>query len=426
MPIVPADRDRPTPAIDIAKPNTGRPFPSKPKVFTWLVLVTLLAYFALGPPRLVERLVWVVPGLALLLFATWICWAVVRNGLFTWTRLARAPAKALARGDKAAAEQAFAAANTRARRFPPHDHRRGLMLVELAGYLQRVGRSAEAKTLFEEAVEILEQEWKRRPYEYFIALNNLAVYLIDVQDYAAAQRILERLLDLTLFWSKGGIKRGVSAPTASLIELLLHLNLVVLFVRVENLDLAADHLEEADAHFGKLIKPQSVVHDWYHGVRALLLYARGQSTTAADELDKVRDPDSFICLSVRAKLSLARGDFSQAEQHLRRYLDLSGKQGSVHRADLREPVLDLAESLFGGGQYDEAFHALNEAHALTRDFALPAAPAWRKALADWLPRARQLGRTADLTWLEAERQRTSTVPEQAITISPRLRIRRTE
>jgi tetratricopeptide (TPR) repeat protein len=430
MPALPADQSSPTRDIDISKPNSGRRPAPKGQAVWWLIVIAVVAILGLRLSLPDDQMAWGPPGLAVILatalFVGFVSWYAVWNGLFTWMRLARAPAKALGRGDKAAAEQAFAVALTRARRFPPHDHRHGLMLVELAGYLKLVGRTSEAKTLFEEAVEILEQEWKRRPYEYFIALNNLAVYLIDILDYAGAQRILERLLDMTLFWSKGGIKRGLSASNASFIELLLHLNLVVLFVRMEKLDLAADHLEEADAHFGKLVKPQSVVLDWYHGVRALLLSAQGQSTTAADELDKVRDVDSLMCLSVRAKLSLARGDYSQAERHLRRHLDLVGKQGSVHRPDVREQVLDLAESLFGGGKYDEAFHALNEARALTRDFALPAAPAWRKALAAWLRRARQLGRTAAVAWLEAEWQRTSTAPEQAITISPRLRIRRTE
>ena len=424
MSTLPADEGTPTRDIDISKPNSGRWLQPKGYLSWWLVFVVVLVLVGLGQVWPAGLTVWVVPGLVVLPVAALIVWGVVRHGLLTWLRLARAPARALSRGDVAGAERVFVAALARARRFSPHDYRRGLMVVELAGYLKQLGRFSEAKNLFEEGVDILGQQWKTRPEEYFIALNNLAVYFIDVQDCAAAQRMSEKLLDLTLFWSKGGIKPDVAAPGVPLIELVLQLNLVVLFVRMEELDLAADHLEEADALFGKLVKPQRQLGDWYRGVRALMLHAQGRFTMAEGELDKAQDPETPLCLSDRAKLSLVRGEFSQAEQLLRKYLDLVGKQGSVHRPDLREQVLELAESLFGGGKYDEAFYALEEARAITRDFALPVASAWRKALAGWLHRAQCLARTADVAWLDAELHRVSTVPEQAITISPRLRIRR--
>jgi tetratricopeptide (TPR) repeat protein len=298
------------------------------------------------------------------------------------------------------------------------------MVVELAEYLKRLGRSSEAKALFEEGVDILGQHWKSKPLPYFIALNNLAVYLMGVQDFAAAQRTLEKLHDLTLFWSKGGIKPAAAAPSAPMIELVLHLNLVVLFVRMEELALAADHLEEADALFGKLIKPQQKqLNDWYRGVRALLLQAQGDLQRAAHELDQAQNPEAPMCLIVRAKLSLAQGDYAQAEQVLRKYLALEGKHGLGHQPELLMQVLELAESLFGGGKYDEAFTTLAQARAIHRDFALPATAAWRKALTDWLQRAQQLGRGADVAWLEDDLHQTATAAEQAITISPRLRVR---
>jgi tetratricopeptide (TPR) repeat protein len=420
---MPADQGPPPRQIDVAMPTSWHRF--NPKVISlWLLVFFLLVIVLVDLEWSAVQAAWPITGLtALLVVAAWIGWLVFRNGLLTWLRLARAPARALMRGDRVGAERAFAAALARARRFSPHDYRRALMVVELAGYLKQLGRSPEAKALFEEGVEILGQQWKTRPQHYLVALNNLAVYLIDVHDFAAAQRMLEKVLDLTLFWRKGGITPHGAAPNAPLIELVLHLNLVVLFVRLEELTLAADHLEEADALFGKLLKPQRRLGDWYRGVRALLLHAQGRLTMAANELDKVKDQDNALCISVRAKLSLARGEFSQAEQLLRKFMDLRGKQGSVHRPDLREQVLDLAESLFGGSKYDEAFHALEEARAITRDFALPPTSAWHKALASWLHRAQQLGRTADVAWLEADLQGTSTAAEQAITISPRLRIR---
>ena len=86
-------------------------------------------------------------------------------------------------------------------------------------------------------------------------------------------------------------------------------------------------------------------------------------------------------------------------------------------------MMDLAESLFGQSKYDEAFETLEEAQAITHDFVLPATSSWRKVLADWLHRAHQLGRTADIALLEADLQRVSAIPEEAITISTKLRIR---
>jgi len=385
----------------------------------------LLAIFGLSANR---QTVWLVPvfgGLFVLLVAGWIGWLlIIRHGLLTWRRLARAPARARSRGDAAGAERALAAALARAQQFSPHDYRRGLMVLDLAGYLKTQGRSSEAKALLEESVEILGQRWQSMPMEYFIALNNLAVYYIDHHDWAAGQRILEKVLDLTLFWSKGGTK-AAAVPGVQWIEIILHLNLVLMFVYMEELDLAADHLEELDALFGKLIiiGQQRQIGDHYRGLRALLLHAQGRFPMAANELDKAKNPENPLCLSVRAKLNLAHQDFAQAEQVLRKCLELAGKRGSVHVPELRDQVLDLAESLFGQSKYDEAFSALAEARATTRDFALPAGSAWRKALAEWLQRAQQLGRTADMAGLEADFHRMSVAPEQAITISPRLRIR---
>jgi tetratricopeptide (TPR) repeat protein len=197
-------------------------------------------------------------------------------------------------------------------------------------------------------------------------------------------------------------------------------------VSMEEVGLAADHLEGADALFGKLVKPQRQLVDWVRGIRALLLHAQGRFEAASGELDEIQDQEGLMCLSVRAKLCLARGDFSQAERLLRKYLGLAGKYGPGHRPDVREQVLDLAESLLGGGKPDEAFDALEEARAITRDFALPTTPAWRRALADWLRRARDSSRTADAARLEAESEALLVSPQQAITVSPKFRLRRPE
>lgn len=422
---MPADDGIPRRDIDIAKPRSWRRSQRKKGLPWWLTVLLVLAILGAGQlwPTAARSAWLILLGVVVLPVIALIVWIVVRDGLLTWMRLARKPARALARSDTAGAERAFGAGLSRARRFSANDYRRGVMVVELAAYLKRLGRFPEAKALLEEGVEILGQQWKSRPQQYFIALNNLAVYLIDVQDHAAAQGILEKLLDLTLYWSKGGIEPNVAVPTAALIELVLHLNLVTLFVRMEELDLAADHMEEADTLFGKLGKRQRQLRDHHLAVRALLLYAEGRFKRAAAELNKVEDLENPMGQCVRIKLTLARGEFARAEQLQRKYLDQVGKHGSLHRPDLREHMQELAESLFGQNKHDEAFRALEEAFAISTEYALPTGSAWRKALVDWRHRAHELGRTTDVAWLEAESRRISTAPEQTITILPRLRIR---
>jgi tetratricopeptide (TPR) repeat protein len=414
----PADEGSPARDIGIAKPiaqKRSSPNTSLDGLLSWLgVLGLFIALGYLGAP------VWLLLTIPVLLIVGAVVWFIIHNGHLTWMRLAQAPARALARGDTVAAERAFAAALARTRGFPPHDYRRGRMLIVLADYLKGLGRFSEAIACYEQAVEALEPHLQSSPMYYFIALNNLSAYFIDVENYADAQRFLETLLVLSLVWTKGGIKADAHASQA--VDLVLHLNLVLLFVRLEELPLAAMHLQEADALFRKHARPQKWLADGYRGVRALLLLAQGRDTLAADELSKVQDPENLTCLAARAKLRLARGEFTQAERLLRKYLRLVGKRGSTHRPDVRRQVLDLAECLFGSGKYDEAFCALEEARAITRDFPLPASNSWRKAMAEWLRRAQQLGRITDIAWLEDEVRAASKVPEQTITISPRLRI----
>jgi hypothetical protein len=61
-----------------------------------------------------------------------------QSGIFTWMALASKPAKAMARGDTDGAERALAKAVQRARRFSSNDHRRAMMLSELASFLKNV------------------------------------------------------------------------------------------------------------------------------------------------------------------------------------------------------------------------------------------------------------------------------------------------
>jgi tetratricopeptide (TPR) repeat protein len=186
--------------------------------------------------------------------------------------------------------------------------------------------------------------------------------------------------------------------------------------------LAAEYLKQLDALLEALDKPHRWSDDIYYTTRSLVLHAQGKLQNACNELAKVQDKDALLCLSVRAKLALAKGESAEAEQLLRKHLGLAGKWSSTHRPDLIEQVLELAESLFGLTNYDEAFSVLEEARAIARDFALPATTAWRKVLREWLHRAERLGRTDAVASLEAAVHEAESLPEQAITVSPKLRV----
>jgi tetratricopeptide (TPR) repeat protein len=413
--------------IDISKPPLSQWF--QPKI-NWLwFLVFALAFIAF--------LVWngddwnvrsglLLAGLGMIVVAARLGWGlVVRRGLFTWMRLARAPARAMARGDSAGAERALQRALDRARRFSAGDRRRGVMLVELAGFVKNQGRYAEAKPMYEEAIEILARHQRSSPMDYFVALNNFAIFYIHLHDHAAAQRMLERVLDLTLVRNEGQ-EDAFSVATYPLpeIQLVLHLNLVFLFLEMHAVADARSHILEADEIFAGLIKGRQPRYaDHYRALRALLMFALGQFANAASEVGKARNRDYSACLRVRAKLHLIRLEFSQAEKLLRRYTDLQRKKGSLHRPELRNNTLDLAESLFGQGKHEDAFAALQEARAIVKDFELPPEPVWRKALEAWRQRAQEVGRTDAVASLEAELQKMPATLDTAITISDRLRIR---
>jgi tetratricopeptide (TPR) repeat protein len=423
----------PAPCRDIDLKARPAKWPGRAGGWLWLLLFITCVIVLLAIGDIDGHKGWLlltVPAVVffsfVVLFAAWIAWVlVVRRGVLTWLRLARAPAKALVRGDRAEAERALARALARAKRFSPQDRRRGLMLVELAGFVKAQGRYSEAKALFDESVAILSHRWRSNPLDYFIALNNYAVYFIDLCDHAAAQRILEQILDLTLFWQKRRqASRASSHHWVHLLELVLHMNLVVLFVQMQEVGEAADHMEEADAIFPRLSRRQQAkLGDHFLGTRALLLYARGQFASAARELDKAKDASYPMCLHVQAKLALVRLEFAQAEHLLRQCFDREGKKGSLHRPDLRDHTLELAESLFGQGKHDEAFATLQDVRAMVADFAMPPTTAWRKSLASWLQRARELHRPDQVALLEADLQK-ATDADLGIVISPRLRIRR--
>jgi tetratricopeptide (TPR) repeat protein len=414
--------------IDIAKSPLQRLLSLRIKT-NWLSFVVFSALiFVLW---LLGNLEWdtrwalvLLPAVVVGCIGSYLAWyLIVRRGVFSWRRLVQAPAKAWARGDAAEAERALQKALARAERFGPEDHRRGLMLVDLAGYLKSQGRYPEAQALFADAVAILARNWRRNPIDFFIALNNYAIFHIHRRDFPAAQALLEKVFDLLLLYKKERDDKEVSFPY-HIFNFTLHLNLVFLFMQMGELAEAQYWLAEADAVYRDVpSRNRTVYHDHYRAIRAYLLFMLGQFADATIEVDVAKNPEYAPCLRVRSKLLLVRREFAQAEETLRRYIDLEAKQGAMHRPELRDYYLDLAESRFGQAKHDEAFAALAEARTLVADFALPADPAWRRAMQTWLGRARALGRTDAAAALEAEVQQLALLPEQGITVSPRLRVR---
>src|SRR5882724_9105441 len=340
--------------IDISKPPLSQWF--RPKIsWLWLLVffLSLWVFVALdGTDWNFGSVLTLLPGVVVVVFMALLAWAlVVRRGLFTWMRLARAPARAMARGDSAGAERALHKALERARRFPPGDRRRGVMLVELAGYVKNQGRYAEAKLLYDECIEILVRHQRSSPMDYFVALNNYAIFFSHLHDHGAAQHMLERVLDLTLVRNEGQEDtRSVAAYPLPEIQLVLHLNLVFLFLEMRALADARSHILEADEIFAGLIKGRQARYaGHYRALRALLMFALGQFANAAREVDKAANRDYSACLRARAKLHLIRMELSQAETLLRKFSDLERRKGTLHRPELRSNTLDLAESLFGQG-----------------------------------------------------------------------------
>ena len=97
---------------------------------------------------------------------------------------------------------------------------------------------------------------------------------------------------------------------STMIELIVHLNLILIYTRTEEPELAAAHLEQADILFGKCNQRQRQLIQFYRGIRALLLCTQGQTLLAVEELKKAQGPENPLYLLVQAKLELANGDFA--------------------------------------------------------------------------------------------------------------------
>jgi tetratricopeptide (TPR) repeat protein len=330
----------------------------------------------------------------------------------------------MARGDPLNAERAYQKALKRAQRFPAKDHRRGLMLSWLSQFVVDQGRYHEAKILLEECVEILACHQDTNPMDYFNALNLHAVYFIELRDFDSAQRILEKVLDLTVLTSKANEDwAGFERDQNNEIKFAMCLNLVSVFIEIRELTEAGYRLKEADSIFPDLKKKiQARWHDFYILIRTSLMCEMGNLTDAMKEIARAKDPEDPRFLRASAKILLAKQDFDQAEQSLRKYFEHQSKTGMVHRREVLAPTLDLAEALFGQAKHDDAFASLQEARSIVADFALPSDAAWRKTLETWLQRAREQGRVDVAASLDAELRAMPAMANQAITILAKFRL----
>jgi tetratricopeptide (TPR) repeat protein len=350
---------------------------------------------------------------------------VVKRGLFTWMRLAQQPAKLMARGEREAAEAACAKGLARARQFGEHDHRRGLMLCELAMFVKLQGRMDEALALYEESVSIMSEHQEKEPLDYFVVLNNYGICFIQLKDYERAQSILEKAIDLTFAARKREGDSMVVMPLqhVQLLQFVLHLNLAFLLMEMRELAEAEQQLREADALAPLLAKPfHAAWHNHYIAICALWEFESGKFAAAEAELAEADNPDYPPCLRAQAKLHMVRQEFAEAEALFRKYQHEEGKKGTLHLPDKLKPTLEYGECLFEQGKHDAAFAELKEARSIVVDFKLPPDETWRRDLAIWLQRARELNKAELIVSLEEELRKIPTTLEQRVTILEKLRI----
>ncbi len=233
-----------------------------------------------------------------------------------------------------------------------------------------------------------------------------------MRDYTAAQTILERVLDLTLIRKKEQQDKAVTVQSLDF-DLVLHLNLVFLFIQMDELAEARDCLAEADAIFPHLRgHSQSRYRAHYHAIRGLLLFAQGRFADAADAVAQAGNPDYPACLRVPRSSTWCAASLPRPSRCCAATSTWSAKHGTTHRPELRDHMLELAESLFGQDKHDEAFAAVAEARTIVADFTLPADATWRRTLQSWAQRARR--------WAVARRLRRS---RTSYSNSPRSRSR---
>jgi tetratricopeptide (TPR) repeat protein len=380
-----------------------------------LALFALFYYFELS----YWTMLLIVPLLFLAVIA-WFVWvAIYKRGAFTWMRLAMKPAKLMAAGDAKGAELAFRQAMERANRFEQEDHRRGIMLCELAMFVKHQGRQAEAVALYEESVAILAKDVGTEPLDYFIGLNNYGICFIHVKDYEAAQRILEKAVDMILAARKREADKLVNMALTQVqaLEFVLRLNLAFLFLEMRELHEAELQLRDADVLAPLL--PRKTMAQWndhYAAICAMWEFHAGNFGQAEKEIARAKNPEYPACLRMRCRLHMVRMQFDEAETLARKYQEAEKKRGVLHRPEMLPAMLDFAEALHGNHKPKEAFDAFVEARSIVIDFDMPADASWGKTLERWLKLARESNQAELADMLEKDLAKIATMPSKAITI----------
>lgn len=407
--------------IDISTPQSGPQINWVWSVGLWLSVFAGALILMYMDKDVFTSMIWIV-GAAVVLFALWLGYTLfIKRGVFTWMRLAKKPERLMAQGDEAGAEAAYHQALAKAKQYAPNDLRRGIMLCELAMYIKNQGRYPEAIAMYEESAEILAQHLAKEPMGYFVCLNNYSLCFIHLRDHENAQRILEKVLDLTLATKKREQGRLLIMPVAQLqsVEFVLNMNLLYLFIEMNELDEAQRRERVADDLVDGLPwGTRRSFGDHYLAVKALLAYALGQFGEAADLVARARNPNYQACLRVRAKLHLVKREYAEAEALLRKHQAEELKKGPLHRPELESQWMELAESLYGQGKHTDAIAALEKARRIVADFKMPRDRRWKRSLEAWLSRV-----DPDLrATLDSEIAAIPEANEQAITILEKFRV----
>lgn len=341
--------------------------------------------------------------------------------LTRWERLAYRPSVLLARGDAQAAERAFENLKVRAQGFPRMDVRRGTLLAGMCVYLANKGSVRESIAMFQECLEVLTRHAQTAPVPYMYAMETYAMVLVQVKDYAEAQKVEEKIQD----WIPVAKKRlgNVVMLLYDEWELSVRLRLTCLFIQIGALAEARRQLNQARGFLGAIQgERKQFFHDHILACSAMLKHAEGDFFEAWRDCEQIGDAEDPFTLTIRAKISLARQQFSQAEELLRRRLDLWWPNTTRRHPALFDPTLDLAEAQFGQAKHADAFVSLQEARSIAADFALPPDSAWKETLQTWLQRARDLGNTDLAASLDAELQKIPEPVDRAITILEKFRV----
>jgi tetratricopeptide (TPR) repeat protein len=412
--------------IDISRPTAAPKAGWGATIVIWGLVVAafLLIYF------FEFDFVWglaIIVGTALLAVAGWIGWGVVvQRGYFTWMRLAQSPAKLYAAGDATGAEAAFQRALVRAKQFPADDHRRGMMLEVLAEYAGAQARISQARELFDECIDILRLHMGANPMDYFISLNNYAVLLLHLKDYVASQRILERLLDLSLANKEhaDGQVIAITPEQLQTIDFILYVNLVCIFLEIGDTDDMRYHLKQSELAFKNLGGgDQKRFNDHFLALRSRCAFERKKMDVAWRLLEEATDSTHVNVMRMRSKLLLGEGKPADAEELIHRFYEAQDKIGPRHHPQYLDVQLHLAECVYQQDRHNEALEVLAEAHKLIADFELPLNARWRDRLRPWLERA-QHHRKVDLAAsLEKCIGAASKAVDDAIMIIDRFRVR---